>query len=514
HVRSFVDFLQEEYREDLAELQRLLNEGKIAFNLLWGILVPGTILFTHCQITGDPCAVRLLACTRQSGMNGYRHWSLCCEFYDRDEGVESPFQREIIIVEFGGVSRILDLAAYPMSMHPQHEEMMSYLTERGKNWRRYTTNAYHHLHYNGLALSNTNACTRVPTKCYRTELQPQFFRRTHQESIEVLEAPEGRTRRGDTPGLPIQNQGATPSAVFEGDAFLATPIVYGFSLADRKWLHFAISKVKDIDWNEHLFDSIEILDSRKTLLKSLVQEHIKAPFFEDFVEEKGQGLVFNFYGRPGVGKTLTAEGISELAKRPLYQVGSGDLGTNVGALDKELSMVFSLATRWKAIVLIDEADVFLEQRSTASLERNAMVAVFLRYIEYFSSILILTTNRVDTFDEALQSRIHVSLHYPDLTSTHRGNLWMAFLQKARSRTKGRAGPSELGLKRLVAEQLQGRVLNGREIRNIVQLAATLAAHEGEPLQERHIFQVLRIHEDFPKSKCHQSSPRPSFAPIL
>ncbi|KDQ15093.1 hypothetical protein BOTBODRAFT_187496 [Botryobasidium botryosum FD-172 SS1] len=76
-------------------------------------------------------------------------------------------------------------------------------------------------------------------------------------------------------------------------------------------VHFATFRVRDVDWSKHPFDSIEILDSRKALLKSLAQEHIKT-FFEDFVEEKGQGLVFNLYGSPGVGKTLIAEGTTVL----------------------------------------------------------------------------------------------------------------------------------------------------------------------------------------------------------
>ncbi|KAJ7099777.1 hypothetical protein C8R44DRAFT_642185 [Mycena epipterygia] len=61
-----------------------------------------------------------------------------------------------------------------------------------------------------------------------------------------------------------------------------------------------------------------------------------------------------------------------------------------------------------AAVLIDEADVFLEERGTASIERNAMVAVFLRQLEYFQRVLFLTTNRVKQFNPAFQSRIHLS----------------------------------------------------------------------------------------------------------
>lgn len=75
------------------------------------------------------------------------------------------------------------------------------------------------------------------------------------------------------------------------------------------------------------------------------------------------------------GKTFSAEATSEHVKQPLYLIGAGDLGTTAADLDRELEKVFEVATAWKAIVLVDEADVFLEQRSLHDLERNAMVAV-------------------------------------------------------------------------------------------------------------------------------------------
>ena len=71
-----------------------------------------------------------------------------------------------------------------------------------------------------------------------------------------------------------------------------------------------------------------------------------------------------------------------VARAPLYMVGSGDLGTTASALDSALSSILDLASSWKAIVLIDEADVFLERRDVHDLLRNAMVAVFLRQLEY------------------------------------------------------------------------------------------------------------------------------------
>ena len=60
---------------------------------------------------------------------------------------------------------------------------------------------------------------------------------------------------------------------------------------------------------------------------------------------------------------------------------ASELGTDPSALDKALKKMFALVPVWDAVVLIDEADVFLEERSVANVERNAMVAVFLRQLE-------------------------------------------------------------------------------------------------------------------------------------
>ena len=69
---------------------------------------------------------------------------------------------------------------------------------------------------------------------------------------------------------------------------------------------------------------------------------------------------------------------------------------------------------WNAILLLDEADVFLEQCSTQDLVRNGLVSVFLRKLEYCQAIMFMTTNRASQFDEAVLSRIHLMLRYENL----------------------------------------------------------------------------------------------------
>ena len=86
--------------------------------------------------------------------------------------------------------------------------------------------------------------------------------------------------------------------------------------------------------------------------------------------------------RPRGRSCCSANIVRYPCSEPLYVVGAADLGTHAEALDNNLTTILKVSAIWGAVVLIDEADVFLEERTLAHLERNAMVAVFLRQLEY------------------------------------------------------------------------------------------------------------------------------------
>jgi len=76
-------------------------------------------------------------------------------------------------------------------------------------------------------------------------------------------------------------------------------------------------------------------------------------------------------------------------------VSAGELGTDSRFLESELQKILDICHAWGAILLLDEADVFLEKRNMHDIHRNALVSIFLRQLEYFQGILFLTTNRVE-----------------------------------------------------------------------------------------------------------------------
>ncbi|KAB8230859.1 uncharacterized protein BDW43DRAFT_284133 [Aspergillus alliaceus] len=100
------------------------------------------------------------------------------------------------------------------------------------------------------------------------------------------------------------------------------------------------------------------------------------------------------HGGPGTGKTLTAESVAELTKKPLYRVTWGDIGTNADEIERYLETVLLIGTIWGCVVLLDEAVVFLEEPRETDLQPNALVSVFRRVLEYYYEIPILTSNHI------------------------------------------------------------------------------------------------------------------------
>ena len=232
------------------------------------------------------------------------------------------------------------------------------------------------------------------------------------------------------------------------------------------------------------FEDLVIPEEYKRTVKALVKSHALGQLNTnsqqvDLIRGKGKGLVILLHGVPGVGKTSTAESVAAYAKKPLFLITSGDIGQTAHDVDLNLRGFFHAAHRWGCILLIDEADVFLEKRdrSGSSIERNALVSVFLRALEYYSGILFLTTNRVGTFDEAFISRIHMSLYYGDLDQDYTHRIWLMHIDRLK-RPGRNIYVHEDEIRAFARDHWRdGHRWNGRQIRNAFHTALALAEYD-------------------------------------
>ncbi|KAI0969444.1 hypothetical protein F4678DRAFT_440450 [Xylaria arbuscula] len=286
------------------------------------------------------------------------------------------------------------------------------------------------------------------------------------------------------------------------------PRVLGYALKQKTWVQLLVrhlvppNKADDSTFRDRLqLDQ----DAKDLIFKSVKAHTVPAETskegLSDFAPGKGRGLVIMLYGQPGVGKTLTAESVAQMTSKPLLSVGVSDIGIEGDKVELNLQRIFALAGLWEAVLLFDEADVFLESRGEGDndLQRNAMVSVLLRVLEYYDGILILATNRMRSLDIAVQSRIHLAIKFTELKPDQKLSIYESFLEQLDN--KGLV--DDLGdLQKWAKTEGKRSKFNGRQIRNVLSTALGLARADGRKLMRDDIISVVRQTEDF-KQDLHE-----------
>jgi len=257
---------------------------------------------------------------------------------------------------------------------------------------------------------------------------------------------------GSLPGaIAAQAQPKDIKTVPEDELVLCSPTVFGYAFTEKAWVQMTVEGISPIVWDTEAYNKLVLPDDTKRLVKSLVQAcRTDTKLIKDIISTKGSGVVFVLHGEPGTGKTLTAEAIGEELKRPILVIAVSDLGTDPTNVEIRLGNFLRTAEKWDSIVLLDEADIFLEQRGRMDIFRNAMVGVFLRLLEYHNSPMFLTTNRVFAFDPAIRSRISIAIKYNPLKRIARKQVWQQLLEMA----NGKISPADM-------DELAMAPVNGR-----------------------------------------------------
>lgn len=269
--------------------------------------------------------------------------------------------------------------------------------------------------------------------------------------------------------------------------FMAYPTMLAFSFFNKKWGEVYLDNVENINWREDAFEKLVLDERTKTMIKTLVSNSENS--FSDIIEGKGGGIIFLLHGEPGQGKTLTAESVAELLHRPLYSVSIGELGTDPKYLEATLRSILDIVTVWNAVLLLDEADIFLEERDGENILRNAMVGVFLRLLEYHQGVLFLTTNRVKNIDNAFYSRISLAIKYGAAGASKLEKIWHNLSEAAKV---------DLTAEEIALLAKDHSKLNGRQIKNIIRIAMMISKSEGKKVDLARIEEIVELTTKFEK----------------
>ncbi|KAF4939027.1 Cell division cycle protein 48-like protein [Colletotrichum fructicola] len=484
HLGLLFQFMFHELGAHRQTLLSMLQKKQVTFSTAWALFRPGTLLYTKVLHYPWVLVCKKTAYEQNKSIGPYLEvHATYTDFNGTDVGEATHIIRIAQKQQFGGDSPafITDLPIYPRR-YLEDEGLDAQLEERGRKFLRFQEMSVEA--YDGIAqykkeppysyyhweMESFSDIWLPYTECGRVVVDRKTFQNDFYKSV-------GSMRKVRNPSLNT-----------------CPPYVFGFSLSRKLWCRFFLDNLDPVEWIDNAWDSLILEKKQKSVIQALITSHTYPDNPRNQPEQKGKGLVVLLHGTPGCGKTLTAELAAEAQKTALIIASLGELNRENSAImfERELQRFMQYATIWKAVLLLDEADVFLEKRedNPGSAERNALVAVFLKQLEYFSGIVFLTTNRLRTFDAAMSSRVHLALGYkaPDIET--RRQLWVQCLSKLPAEEIDFDDVDDVSM------NFVDQKLNGREISNAVNTARTMARFEGKKLQTRHIDQVLSLRAGF------------------
>ncbi|KAJ7492168.1 P-loop containing nucleoside triphosphate hydrolase protein [Mycena latifolia] len=480
-ITTALQFIQEDYAGTLGDFD-LLAHQEISYDLLWVLFPPNTLVYRFHIYTEQPQILLARSFEYSVRPDNSLYAKIACDVINND-GSSFGYARDILEIDiFRGARRIVELPLFPLDYHTGKQDLCNYAVQRGKKFVNLEAHSYNEISGAAMreSINEQYEARQFKFSTYgRVMIDPVAFRLFEPNCTYNL----GVYRR------------LGPNNLTDEQYMICTPIVLGFCFGVKMWGAFAMDRLKDIDWSDEAFRSLVLGPKQKTLIHSLFKTHTAhAATFDDVVKGKGKGLIGLFSGSPGCGKTLTAEAVAELTRRPLYSVSAGELGTEPKELDGRLKLVMEIAQTWDAVLLLDEAEVFLQKRSMTDINRNALVSIFLRQLEYYQGIMILTTNLIAQCDPAFESRIHFSIHYPDLGFDSRKKIWQTFLAKVSTDVTSED-----------LDRLAIIPLNGRQIKNVVSNAQCIALDANAKLAVEHVDMVLDVVDDWNTAR-EQSMP--------
>ncbi|KAH8167698.1 hypothetical protein CIB48_g517 [Xylaria polymorpha] len=562
HIDVLLNFLAENMGETLVKEEALhkMDHPSATFDLFWLLLKPGQIIYAKRYALWTPYVISRVTA---GSSNNFSQYKVDCWYLESNGVVVKRYMETFRVQPWTGEQPINSLPVIPEAFWVEDEVAQGGKTMKEKcigegrlYWELLKKPTY--MGYDGQLVNPTsgNGQCAGPTGKFSGHVicDPVGFDRFYTQSPDLNgsnRASLNSSRQGsplpppldhlprslprcgcdacDKSRAPTQGDDGPYAGFRDLDATCDTPpesevfyhvlsnIIPSFIPNSRRWACVNLSYLKPIKTNRDAFKDLVLDDEIKMTVKALIgklateAEGRLLPWNTGFVQNKGEGRIFLLHGTPGVGKTSTAECIAEATNRPLIAITSGDLGVDTYRVEESLKYFLELGQRYGALLLLDEADVYLERRRSKDITRNGLVSTFLRALEYYRGVLFLTTNRVQAFDSAFLSRIHVALHYKNLRDEDRERIWANTFERLDRESNGTVRISTAARNLLLSStdgssassRIRSLKWNGREIRNAMQMMLAMAESEAREegskvvtVSQKHVAAMVNLSGDF------------------
>ncbi|KAL4753229.1 hypothetical protein BDW72DRAFT_201778 [Aspergillus terricola var. indicus] len=531
YTQLLIDVLRTRLEGTVAEINNLVHHKIITYSMLWALFEPGVSVVS--QIEGHERLFKVHSCEYNDEEGCLK---IAVRFVDWNGKGFGYATQDLEIHRFSGDKPIMELSVFPLTFHPSREDVESNAASSGQRfrdhcciryvafsgliryqveWKEIARNlddrvvidaaSYFETNYeHRIALTPLSSDTGAPRiyamddqHCHdsvtESEGRQYTMRQREEQDSDARASEEASLTRITNGSMPILAAPASGDShgldeeVMEEHLRLCPPYVRGFSLKLKRWLEFDLDGITEIQWNDSAVAELMLPPGYRDLVLSFVEGLGNGrEALDDLIEDKGLGVSLLFAGSPGTGKTLTARAIAEELRKPLYILSAGELEQDPASVEKRLRRTLILAEKWDAVLLLDKCDTLLQEGHFERLEHNKIVAVFLRLLEYYRGVLIITTGRADTTNKALKRHIHFTIHFPELNASARKQIW----RQSVARSKADAAITDKVYDRL--SQLQ---LNGHQIQQVVKIATLLSYQQTQSLGLAQIRTVLSASQE-------------------
>lgn len=248
-----------------------------------------------------------------------------------------------------------------------------------------------------------------------------------------------------------------------------------------------ISKKTTVD-----FDTVVIADEkRQQILQAIEQVNQQDLIFTDWgfgeTIEKGRGVSMLFYGPPGTGKTLMAQAIANKLGYTLKVISTADIESSApGEAERNIRKHFQEAKSGKTILLFDECDSLIYNRSGVGPILSAQINELLSQIERFDGITLFTTNRLGTLDEAVNRRLALKLEFSMPSQEERAEIWKRMFPAKAPLDK------DVDFMRLAIIEMTGGYIKNAVLRAARMAAADKVPNKDKKIKMDHLIQALKL----------------------
>lgn len=365
HIGFVLNFLYSHIGHEIDNYEAFLSMGLVCFKHLWMMFKPGSLIYHR-----ETDQLYYLEKGTYTETRCGPVYALECHYVDYNGEKVGKVKRTLMINGFSNQREIGVIPTVPLEKHPEPDDLKKRLVSRAQ--RFLTLRGIHALQHSKKGRVMVDAKTFLRRALPGDEDRPDSLK----EGIAVCEESKCccKVCLKDIEEKPEDYDHELREITYD-EMLLCSSSVLGFALGSHKWIQMRVDDLAEVHWSADAIDRLVLDKRQKRVLSSLISSPVFTEGIDgDVIGWKGKGLVMLLHGAPGTGKTLTAESVCESLKRPLYIVSGGELGVSPQQVEKSLEEILELSKLWKAVILIDEADVFLEARSAHDIIRNNFVS--------------------------------------------------------------------------------------------------------------------------------------------